>query len=745
MKNIFKTSMLFCLIACMLLSVVSCNITITPIETGTSDETADTTTPEGTTPEGTVPEETTPNYPKAPVPIESVGFQVVSETEDSYSFRVFIDSAEENAYIDLKPFFNGVLVPAMFPGASFDFVFATVEFLVDDKPADANTKISNGSIVTFRVKTTPEETTPEVTTPAETTPEETTPVDPDEGKAVYQVKVTDENQQPIAGVELILCFGNESISFPATAANGYTSLKVTEKDYIVRIIRADGYQFDTNVGYSFISDSGVSYITLAPIVVDNGSDMPEKVDLDGYVYKAYVRSNASTGDPTNDGNPAFYCEDFWINLAEGEPEDVLEWSVYHRNMDIENDYNVKIRQLTQTINMTQELVRYMQNQETLDLTIILAKSAAQAATQNMLKDLNGLSDLNLEHEGYDQNSIRELQMGGKLYYLSGDMNISTLDSVASTVVNLDLYENYADAIVWQFDVDPLYADIYKVVKAGKWTIDTMMTIAEIASVDADTTDGVLGSNPNDAIGYFQYSASAVYYFYGAGGRITQMNEDGFPEFVIQTNKNGDVFNYIFDKLHRTKRNIAYPHGFSGDRKQHFIMNADTLFTDMTLWDVRKDLYSNSTFNYGLLPIPVMKAGDDYHSVVYFYNTVHLWAIPGNYNDIDNAQLMMNVMAAYSNVHRETDEATMCAYYERTLSFSVVRNPAAYEILDIIKNSTIYDTALLYNWGGWGTELSQLWWRRDTNNHGNLVLDLPKVQTQLDETIEKFINPEGSIE
>ena len=474
---------------------------------------------------------------------------------------------------------------------------------------------------------------------------------------------------------------------------------------------------------------------------DLGYEMPEKVDLDDYIYRAYVRSNASTSDFVADGNPSFYCEDFWINPDEGEPEDALAFAVYHRNQDIEYDYNVKIRQEPQTINMTQELARYIQNGDKFDLTIILAKSAAQAATQNLLKELKGLPNLNLSHEAFDQNSINELSMGGKLYYLSGDMNISTLDNVAPTVVNLNRYEEFADAIVAEFEGNQLYSNIYNIVRAGKWTMDTMLKIAEKASVDAETADGVLGTNPADLIGYFQYNGSAVYYFYGAGGRITKMNDEGSPEFVIKEEQ--ELFDYLFDKFHPSKRTTAkYPNGFSPARKQHFILNADTLFTDMTLWDVRKDLYKNAPFSYGLLPNPVFEAGDDYHSVVYFYNTVHLWAIPNFVENLDNAQLMFYVMAAYSNLKREG--STMDGYYTRTLSFTIAPDPDAREVMNIIKDATVYDIALLYDWGTWATELSELWHKRNTNNHGTLVQGLPAAQTQLDETIEKFINPEADV-
>ena len=472
--------------------------------------------------------------------------------------------------------------------------------------------------------------------------------------------------------------------------------------------------------------------------------MPDKVDLGGYTYKAYVHSNQPQSD-TADGNYAFFCEDFWIDSTKGEPEDALSYAVYMRNKEIENDYNVKIRQVEQSANtnMAKELTTFYQSGDRFDLTVILAKAAAVAATQNLLTELKGLSGLDLSHEAYDQNSIKELSVAGKLYYLSGDMNISTLDNVAPTVVNIERYEKFSEGIIEHFG-DNLYADVYNLVTEGLWTMDTMLQIAEIASTDADPTDGNLGASDQDNVGYFQYNGTAVYYFYGAGGRLTQINEEGSPEFVIQNTKNQELFDYIFDKFHPTERNIKYPNGFSSPRKTNFIVNATTLFTDMTLWDVRKDLYFSGTFEYGLLPTPVYEEGDDYNAVVYFYNTVHLWAIPSLCTDLEKAQLMMNVMAAYSNIKKEG--STMEGYYTRTLYFTVAPNQSARKVMDIIKGSTVYDIALLYDWGGWASELSELWHRRNTNNYGTLVsiMNMSAIP-QLEETIELFKNPGTIIE
>ena len=469
--------------------------------------------------------------------------------------------------------------------------------------------------------------------------------------------------------------------------------------------------------------------------------VPEKVDLQGYTYKAYVRSNNPTGTPMEDGNPAFYCEDFWIDPEQGEPEDALAASVYKRNQEIEGTYNVKIVQVSQKANMVTELSNFYQTQERYDLTIILAKSAAQAATQNLLTELKSLSGLDLTHDAYDQNSVKELSMANKLYYLSGDMNISTLDAVAPTVVNLERYENYAEAIVENFGGDATYSNIYKIVADGKWTMDTMLKMAALASSDVDDTDGDLGASELDNVGYFQYDKSTLYYFYGAGGRLTQINEEtGSPEFVIQNDKNGELFDYIYKNFNKNQLNIKYPNGNSVGRKLNFITNGNTLFTDMTLWDIRKDLYVNGTFDYGVLPNPVHNPGDSYNSLVYFYNVVHLWAIPSLCENIENAQLMMNIMAAYSNVNKP--DSTMGAYYERTLCFTIAPNPEEREVMHIIKDSQVYDIAILYNWGGWEDALSNIGKKETTTNeHGSLVLTMANgAIPELEDTIELFRNP-----
>ena len=472
-----------------------------------------------------------------------------------------------------------------------------------------------------------------------------------------------------------------------------------------------------------------------PDVMDFGSEG------EPYTYKALVRTGvngASYDQMLSWGNNAYAAIDFWVDETTSQ-QDALSAAVYVRNILIETLYNCRIVQEEQTGDMTQQLKDMYMNDETLDLTIIMSKAAASAATQGLLTNLKGanMTALDLTHPAYDQKSIQELSMGDYLYYLSGDMNVSTLEVCGPTIVNLEMYENYIEEFVEAFN-DPTYADIYTLVKNKKWTIDTMLTMAECINSDADQSGGILNSD-QDIIGYFAYAGMGVYYFYGSGGRLTENNEEGYPEFVFQQQQNVDLYDYLWGKFNKNGENAWIPRGYSGDRKVLFMDTGNVLFTEMTLFDVRKVLYEAEPFRYGVLPNPTYEAGSDYYSVVNFTNCNHLWAIPTKVNDLEIAQHMMNIFAAYSNVDMEG--STMYAYYERTLCFQTAGDSRSREVMNIIKNSMVYDIALLYDWSNLGTRMLGEMTVSDTNTYASNVNIIRYIEKgHLKPTIELFKNP-----
>ena len=475
---------------------------------------------------------------------------------------------------------------------------------------------------------------------------------------------------------------------------------------------------------------------------NGGIDWPDKIDMGGYTYRAYVRKNAGSDtidDQMANGNNRFYCIDFWVEEDERE-QDAISYAVYNRNSKIEAEYNCKIRQVPSNGSQIEHLTASYANGDGYDLTIISAKPAAQAATRNLLRNIKEMKHVDLTNPSFDQNSINELSVADKLYFLSGDMNVSTLEIAGLSVVNMDFYADLVDSIVELFEGDADYANVYNLVTAKKWTMETMMKIATMANIDFDTSDGSDLSvvDKGDTIGYHQYFYSTLWYFYASGGRITTKNEDGLPELTIQSERNQNLANYIYDHLNHVISAPWIPRANSATLNNNFL-TGQVLFMDCALFEVRMEIYPRSEFEYGILPCPLYEEGGDYHSVAYFNNWAHLWAIPCMTANEEYAERMLQIMAVYSSL----EDSTMHAYYDRTVYLNAAPDNGSRQVMDVIRQSIVYDIALLYDWGGLEKMLESLSFE-SYNPYGGAVSGIEAaVNPMIEETIEQLRNPSAT--
>ena len=456
---------------------------------------------------------------------------------------------------------------------------------------------------------------------------------------------------------------------------------------------------------------------------------PDIEDLDGYIYKAYVRVRT--------GNTAFYCEDFWV---ENVSADALSYAVYNRNRDVEDLYNCRIRQYDSEGSQYGAMTRFYFNDEKYELAILLATDAASCATANLLQNIYSLDNIDLSHDTYDQNSVQQFTMGGKLHYLSGDMNISTMDSAAVTIFNPDLFAKYDFVAACG---NESYDNLYEMVAEGTWTVSAMMEMAEIASVEHSYPWGdQLVAADGDTVGYLSYAATPMYYWYGCGARVSELDDDGYPSLVFGApgSNSEDVFNFLFGQINNQQPGKEWiPNGGGGYRNSEF-MTDNLLFTDIILWDVRKVLHPQNKARYGILPIPKYNEEQSrYYDVVYWpYGTVHLWSVPTKCSDIDKASFLFHEMAVYSNAI----DGTMDAYFVKALELSVARDAGSRATLKIVRDSVTYDIFLLYNWGDFIQRLVEDIDTAAANEYGNRVTaaNLDAAVADMELTLERFKNP-----
>ena len=108
--------------------------------------------PNQSTSNETSSDETTPEIPGTLVDPTAVSFELVPSTEYSFSFRVIIQSEAEDAYIDLKTFFNEFLSQSFFDGITYDEMLEDFDWFVDNKLADGATKLFNNIVISFKLK-----------------------------------------------------------------------------------------------------------------------------------------------------------------------------------------------------------------------------------------------------------------------------------------------------------------------------------------------------------------------------------------------------------------------------------------------------------------------------------------------------------------------------------------------------------------------------------------------------------------
>jgi len=444
-----------------------------------------------------------------------------------------------------------------------------------------------------------------------------------------------------------------------------------------------------------------------------GSDKP-------YIVKIFG------GDGPSGSGSGFHCDDIYIPEY-GESNQIAA-AVYARNQKMEEDFNCRIELVLPSNsghNILGDLKRAYENGTAYDLTVLPSFPLASAATQGLLRDLNTAEALDLKNPSFDQNAVKQLALANKLYFVSGDMNATAADNLDATIVNLELFEEKKETFAEVFG-DPDYADIFRLVEEHRWTVDTMLTMAEYTNYDAVPNDGKLDYQKGDTVGYFRYLTAPLAYFYGMGGRITEQDESGDIAFAIDGERSEQVLSYLY-------RNMVedwIPNGASAYRKTWFY-SGHCLFTEMNFGDIRKGPHLNDPVRYAVLPIALYEDGDAYQSLIQIRTNSFLWSIPTQ--GTQHSGLLMMLFATYSTQH------TVEAYRNVVLYEDMVDSVGQQKAWEIIRQSFTYDVATLYDWGGFISIIKQA----DLTTQNRIQLKLQRIddiQKSMQQTIEQFKNP-----
>ncbi|MBQ1206849.1 MAG: hypothetical protein IIX67_06530 [Clostridia bacterium] len=392
---------------------------------------------------------------------------------------------------------------------------------------------------------------------------------------------------------------------------------------------------------------------------------------------------------------------------------------------IESDYNCKINgELTSTEypasiikqQVTSGLHYY-------DMVFDSLNSAAAMATEDLQVDLTTISTIDLSHPWWDQNAVKDLSIGNKLYFVCGDINTYDDQGTFCVLFNKTLKKKLG-----------IEEDFYQLVRDNKWTMDKFEEICKNRVTFDSTGDGVLDENDTWALGTERYNIFIQ--LIGAGQRISDKNYNDMPYLVLSESTEAtyktlqDILEFYNDEqtvmVANTPKyeNKGYNNVWEATVHKAFIEGRE-LFYMCGLFNAASFRVMEDEF--GILPIPKYNEVQDryYHTVQSGHNTV--MHIPTTTPDVEDLGLVISALA------KESKRLVTPAYYDVQLKYRDSRDDESGEMLDLIFASRTFDVADAYNWGGIRDQYCQMS-KNDIASRFDAILSAANLQ--MDAFVEK---------
>lgn len=369
-----------------------------------------------------------------------------------------------------------------------------------------------------------------------------------------------------------------------------------------------------------------------------------------------------------------------IATAGEENGDILNDLVYARNRAVEEKYNITITTADDEYAKVMDIIRQQVQGGLSDYELYLADGhATMLAAEGYFADMHAISTLDLSRPWWNQKAVSALSIEGKVYFSTGDINPTTMMSGGGLVFNKSLFSN--NDIAYPYDT----------VRAGKWTIDALLSLTKDMSQDLDG-DGTM-SPENDRYSLSSWCAASPFaFFYGMGGMMSKKGSDDIPVLDWDVDRISAIYEDIYtliigQKSYFVTDGSKYDTNFKCFSDGHAYFNQISLLTiDRNLRDMEDD--------YGIVPIPKFdEAQKDY--LAYVNAASNLAMIPSSAENPERAGLLTDALAAGAY-----DMVTPSLYEIITKSRNV-RDEESAEMVSIITGNIVFDPFYLNLLDGYG--------------------------------------------
>lgn len=376
---------------------------------------------------------------------------------------------------------------------------------------------------------------------------------------------------------------------------------------------------------------------------------------DGYNYRMYIpKGGMNNYDP------------------EEEVGDIVTDAIYKRNLQVEEKYGIEITYLEQNSGgyNSDGLNSILAGDDAYDIIFCHSRGAFVYALQGAAYNIHEIESIHTEQPWWYKDAVETFSLNNHLYVLDGDITKS-FGSAMAIVFNKRIFDELG------------YDYPYETVRDGDWTFDEFAYYAKKGGADLNG-DGVMTPEADQFGFYTGEWAAPINILYAGGEKIYDKNDEGMMELTLYSNKTVDIFDEFFGLmsneacfLHFTEGNINYT-GEDIFASGRAMMASGGLGSASGLRAMDDD--------FGIVPYPKFDEEDDYTTAI--NGAAPLLVIPITVSDVERTGAITEALCAYSA------RDVIPAFYEKSLKTKYSRDEESEEMMDLIKESIIYDVGYL---------------------------------------------------
>ncbi len=425
--------------------------------------------------------------------------------------------------------------------------------------------------------------------------------------------------------------------------------------------------------------------------------------------------------------------EFWWDETH---EDVVVTAVVDRTNAIAEKYgiNIEISYIDKLGGTVAEVEKAVNGGLTLDLVADGAYYLAPATLNGWYYDLREENATFNDGEGYiqfdaswwDQTAIRDLSIGNKLYFLTGDICVSDDEATWAMYFNKDLIDHYG------------LDNPYELVKNNEWTLDKMHDMAKVVTLKHGE---IMSFKPEDedVWGMVSQAYDGLMFMLGCQQTMVKKNIGDMPEMRVMEETNINAFGKIFTILNDAN-NVgvadffgAWDSGVYGQETQIFA-NGNALFMPYSVALMGTAPLNESEVNFGIVPMPKYDVNqDDYSSsgTVYWFKVV---AVPlSNTDNLECTFFALEALAYYGQ------KLINPAYYEKVIKGQKVKDEESEKMLDLIFRNRTYDMSTVYDFGSGNSVMAQFYYSLLARKTENAIVSFyEQMESTYQEAIDKAV-------